>query len=266
MKKVYPQFYGTIKHVNGHNKFKLDNPSYWEKYLDNTLKEDQRITLVLKPYYKPRTTGSDKDKEDGKGNQNGYYWAVVLPLLAEHFGLELWQMHEEVKLYFLPMASKINPNRLIGGSTQNLNRLEWEDLMTRIRTWAQTEYEIAIPLPREVENEDEEEEKTETNTGIVESEKDPINELIELFKPVNPNYERLYPNKNQRAALERMVKKHGREMVENTIRFLEKSNASKYAPKITTPYVLEAKLGDLIAWAKVQKTAQRKVADLGTKQ
>ena len=260
MKKVYPQFYGTIKHVSGHNKFSLDNPTYWEKFLDNTLKVGQRITIVLKPYYKPRTTGSDKDKEDGKGNQNGYYWAVVLPILAEHFGLELWQMHEEVKLYFLPMASKINPNRLIGGSTQNLNRLEWEDLMTRIRTWAQTEYDVTIPLPREVEQPENEED------GIVDDTPDPINPLIELFKAVNPNYERLYPNTNQRAALERMLKKMGKEKLEAIIRFLPESNKYKHAPKITTPYVLEAKLGDLIAWANVQKKAQRKVADLGAKQ
>lgn len=262
MKKVYPQFYGTIKHVDGHNKFKLDNPAYWEKYLDNTLKVDQRITLVLKPYYKPRTTGSEKDKEDGKGNQNGYYWAVVLPLLAEHFGLELWQMHEEVKLYFLPQASKINPNRLIGGSTQNLNRLEWEDLMTRIRTWAQTEYGINIPLPREVENEDEEE---QPNTGIVESEKDPINPLIELFKDVNPSYARLYANKTQRAALERLLKQHGIQKLEAIIKFLPKSNAIKHAPTITTPLELETNLGKLIAWGQKQGNSKRKTVDLGGK-
>lgn len=317
MRKVYPQFYGTIEHIKGHNRFKLDNPSYWEKFLDNSLKVGQRITIALKPYYKPRTTGSIKDKDEGKGNQNGYYWVVVLPILAEEWGLELQEAHKEVMLYFLPKPSKLDPNKLIGGSTTKLNRLEWEDLMERIRTWAATQdTPIKIPLPNEVIDDDEEapimpeapEEEPkqkvyilkkdcpnigkergdyynneyresieellakgtieeETEEAPVEPEKapDPINPLIELFKAVNPSYERLYANKNQRAALERMIKKMGIPELEAIIRFLPNSNAHKHAPKITTPYNLEAKLGDLIAWANVQKKAQRKVADLGKK-
>lgn len=268
MKKVYPQFYGTIEHLKGHNRFKLDNPSYWEKFLDNSLKVGQRITIALKPYYKPRTTGSIKDKDEGKGNQNGYYWVVVLPILAEEWGLELQEAHKEVMLYFLPKPSKLDPNKLIGGSTTKLNRLEWEDLMERIRTWAATQdTPIIIPLPNEVIDDDEEAPIAPAVVEPAEPEKVPdvINPLIELFKAVNPSYERLYANKNQRAALERMIKKMGIEKVEAIIKFLPTSNAHKHAPKITTPYNLEAKLGDLLAWANVQKKAQRKTADLGAK-
>ena len=68
MKKVYPQFYGTIKEVGGHNKFSLDNPTYWEKFLDNTLKVGQRITIVLKPYYKPRTSSIVTGKQIGRAH------------------------------------------------------------------------------------------------------------------------------------------------------------------------------------------------------
>lgn len=80
-----------------------------------------------------------------------------------------------------------------------------------------------------------------------------INDLIDLFKEVNPSFERLFRNTTQRAALERLVKKHGRDLIERAIRFLSVSNGQPYAPTITTPVVLEAKLGDLIAWGKKQK-------------
>lgn len=89
-----------------------------------------------------------------------------------------------------------------------------------------------------------------------------INELLEGFKTVNPSYSRLYAMKTQRDALGRLIKQHGVEKIKNIIGYLPKSNANKFAPKITTPYVLEAKLGDLIAWANAQKADNRKVADL----
>lgn len=266
MKKVYPQFYGVIENVSGHNKFKLDNAKYWQTYLDNSLKPKQRITIALKPYYKPRTTGSIKDKDEGKGNQNGYYWVVVLPILAAEWGLELQEAHKEVTLYFLPKPSKLDPNKLIGGSTQNLNRVEWEDLMERIRVWAATQDSpIIIPLPNEVIDDDVEAPIVEEETPEEEKLPDPINPLIEIFKEVNPSYERLYANKNQRAAIERMIKKMGIEKLEAIIKFLPKSNSYKHAPKITTPYVLEAKLGDLLAWVNVQKNNKPKVGDLRKK-
>jgi len=77
-----------------------------------------------------------------------------------------------------------------------------------------------------------------------------LNLLIERFKKVNPSYERLFSNKTQRAALERMVKKHGKEKVENMIDYLPKIFGKPYAPVIFTPYQLENKLGQLISFIK----------------
>jgi len=270
MKKSYPKFYGRIVFYEGHNKFVPDNNDYYRKYMDNNTKPKQRYTFALLPYRKPRTTGSDANLAEGKGNQNGYYWHVVIPILAEHFGLELWQMHDELRLKFLPTVSKIDPNKIMGGSTKNLDRVQWEDLMERIRIWAITDdtINIKIPLPNEVVTDDEEDhDKPEDDEDVDDEVKivDPINPLIELFKEVNPNYERLYANKNQRAAIDRMLKKMGQAQLEKIIKYLPTSNSNKFAPKITTPYILEAKLGDLIAWANTQKKAQHKVANLGKK-
>ncbi len=79
---------------------------------------------------------------------------------------------------------------------------------------------------------------------------DPINDLIKLFEPVNPNYERIFPNKSQREALARMVKKHGEDKICRSIKFAVDSYGKQYAPQITTPLQLEQKLGSLIAYAK----------------
>ena len=74
-----------------------------------------------------------------------------------------------------------------------------------------------------------------------------INDLIDLFKKVNPSYQRLFGNKTQRSALERLVKQHGQEKIEWAIKVLSKTNKMKYFPTICTPLDLENKLGTLIA-------------------
>lgn len=76
------------------------------------------------------------------------------------------------------------------------------------------------------------------------------NELISYFKDINPNYERLYPNKSQRKSLDRMVDKHGYEKVKKSILYTVEVFGKKYAPQITTPMQLEEKMGSLIAFAK----------------
>lgn len=73
-----------------------------------------------------------------------------------------------------------------------------------------------------------------------------INQLIEKFKPINPSYKRLYPNKSQRSALERMIKEHGFEKLSGLIEVLPEILIKDYAPRITTPITLENKLGDLM--------------------
>jgi len=77
-----------------------------------------------------------------------------------------------------------------------------------------------------------------------------INLLIGLFKAVNPSYERLYSNKTQRGALERLVKKFGADEIQRAIGMLPETNAERYAPQITTPYQLEKKLGALLLFLK----------------
>lgn len=86
-----------------------------------------------------------------------------------------------------------------------------------------------------------------------------IVEVIENFKDVNPSYERLFPNKNQRSAAERLLKKYGREKVLGMVKSLESITSQKYAPKITTPIELERDLGKLVAFYKQNETKKKLV-------
>lgn len=92
----------------------------------------------------------------------------------------------------------------------------------------------------------------------MELEKNNINKFIALFEPVNPTFERLFANKTQRGAMERLIKKFGEEKMENTIKALPNIIWTMYAPKITTPLELERDLGKLIAFYKQQ---QSKISD-----
>ncbi|MFA6314948.1 MAG: hypothetical protein WC648_01080 [Candidatus Paceibacterota bacterium] len=81
-----------------------------------------------------------------------------------------------------------------------------------------------------------------------------VNDCISLFEPINPTFERLYSNKSQRSAMDRLLKKFGGEKMIATLRELPKLINKPYAPTITTPIQLESKLGSLISFYYKQKS------------
>jgi len=89
-----------------------------------------------------------------------------------------------------------------------------------------------------------------------------INEIIDLFKNINPSYQKFFGNKTQRSAVERLLKKLGREKLEQAISLLPKTNQEKYAPTITTPLQLEDKLAGLIAFVQKEKNNKNTIAIL----
>lgn len=72
-----------------------------------------------------------------------------------------------------------------------------------------------------------------------------IAEIIYLFKElgINPMVSKLYGNKTQREAVERLLKEFGRNKLEEFIKALPIINAKPYWPKSTTPCQLEDNLG-----------------------
>lgn len=77
-----------------------------------------------------------------------------------------------------------------------------------------------------------------------------INDIICLFKEINPSYIQLLKRKVQRDAISRLVKVLGREKLEVAIKYAEKSNTMPFSPVITTPIQLEEKLGALRAFVQ----------------
>lgn len=80
-----------------------------------------------------------------------------------------------------------------------------------------------------------------------------FNDLMDYFKIVNPAYYKLFGNKTQREALDRLVKNFGYEKIKSVIKALPQVNSIKYAPIATTPLELENKLGKIIAFMAQQK-------------
>ena len=83
-----------------------------------------------------------------------------------------------------------------------------------------------------------------------------INEVLDLFKIVNPNFEALYKNRTQRKALGELLKKWGRDKIERSIKAASGTNGKPYAPTITTPLQLRDKLGQLIAFWEKDKNSK----------
>ena len=95
-----------------------------------------------------------KHKNKRTLDQNAYYFGVVIPILSKYFGYEPEEMHEELKLKFNPIKSKLNPDKIIGGSTRKMSTTEFfgNDLsyVERIRRWAAVEFKINIPDPEKI--------------------------------------------------------------------------------------------------------------------
>jgi hypothetical protein len=109
----------------------------------STLK-DGPIDFSFKEHRKNRTSP-----------QNSYYFGVVLVILADFFGYEVEEMHDELKLKHNPVPSKFVPNIMVGGSTAKMTTEEFfsneTSYVNRIRRWAAVEYGVNIPDPTKIE-------------------------------------------------------------------------------------------------------------------
>lgn len=110
----------------------------------STFKNGDHVDIIIRKHRDKRTD-----------EQNKYYWGVVILILSNHFGYDPEEMHEELKLMFNPVQSKIDPSRKIGGSTTKMNTVEFyhdqDSYIEKIRRWAATEYGVFIPDPKKVE-------------------------------------------------------------------------------------------------------------------
>jgi len=141
MKQIVPIFEGDIVD----QKLKLQDHvkaaiSRWLR----TFKTGAHVDIIIRKHRSKRTD-----------EQNRYYWGVVIPILADHFGYDPEEMHEELKIMFNPIQSKIDPSRVIGGSTTKMDTKEFmaddDSYIERICRWGATEYGIYIPPPKKAD-------------------------------------------------------------------------------------------------------------------
>jgi len=141
MKQPIPRFYGKI------NKGKLDIVDHEREAIKRwcrTFKEGTKVDITIRKHSSKRTS-----------LQNSYYWGVVIPILSDYFGHDNPEdMHEDLKLKFNPSESKIEPGKIIGGTTTKMSTIEFmvaeDSYIERICRWASMEYQIYIPPPKKV--------------------------------------------------------------------------------------------------------------------
>ncbi len=127
-----------IRVINGKARF-LNLPIFKK---DLQQYEGLEAFLIIKPY-----------KDNRSENQNRYYWGVVIKMLTEELGYLPEEMHEVLKQKFLISRTvKVgNTEYSIPDSSSTLNTTEFEDYLSKIRTWASQELELLIPLPNDIE-------------------------------------------------------------------------------------------------------------------
>lgn len=87
-------------------------------------------------------------------NQNGYYWSVVVPMIADAMGEDDPKaVHEWLKAHFNYEVKSIGEKRVavkVPRSTSDLNTSDFEVYLEKIRRWASEFFPLYIPLPNEV--------------------------------------------------------------------------------------------------------------------
>jgi hypothetical protein len=102
----------------------------------------------------PRCGYSPSGKERS-GNQNRYYWGVIIELLHEYNGDEKDKWHNRLKNQFLKEIHfvKGKEGKIIemqeDKSTTELDTKEFEEFLSQIRIWASSELGVWIPEPHE---------------------------------------------------------------------------------------------------------------------
>lgn len=86
------------------------------------------------------------------------------------------------------------------------------------------------------------------------------NEVIYLFRGLNPSYEELYKRKPQHIAAENLIALHGFEKIMKVIEFVDSRRSDQFCPTITTPSQLEQK------WAALEKYALGLKGNIRSKQ
>lgn len=108
--------------------------------------DGKKIVLELKVRRKIRSTG----KITEKGNQNGYFYGVMLPIIAEWMGCFPEEAKAAVEVQFCRIGG--TDRFPIVKPIKKHNTLEFEELMEKIRIFFLTEFNVNIPTVEDYYN------------------------------------------------------------------------------------------------------------------
>jgi hypothetical protein len=131
-----PLFDGSVKE----GKLLLDKGPKFREYLFSL--NGKRVQVTVEKLKNSRTL-----------QQNKYYWAVVVKLIAQHTGHDPEQIHELLKQKFSPrwhFMEVMIDNPGIPTYTTRLDTLEFVEYTEKCRMWANEFLGLEIPLPGEV--------------------------------------------------------------------------------------------------------------------
>ena len=145
---ITPKFFGKIE--KGRFNFNTIDQKFYNEYISK-FKDKQEMELIVKKKYKKRTTG----KGDEDTNFNGYYWGIIIEMVAEEIGeIDKEAVHKWIQT---KINSKMMPNGdIVSGETKQMTGGEFSEMCGRARIWAGTPMNVCvmgmnIPEPNECE-------------------------------------------------------------------------------------------------------------------
>ena len=118
------------------------------------------------------------------------------------------------------------------------------------------------PLPTKSKLESKLESKSNSNSSTEHSSDEnlkQVNNLIDIFKVINPSFGLFYKRPPQRAACERLLKLHDLEWWGRFMpAYMKEMESSRFFPKATSPIRMEEKIGDIELYGKNKNKLQDK--------
>lgn len=124
-------------------KLKIDEPEKFSMWLNQFI--GKRVEVIVRKKIKKRTTG----KIDELGNQNGWYYGVILPICSQELGYSIPAMHEIFTQEFAPFTFQQFNNKSIPIKirTSQMNTMQFTQYIEDIRI-KMGEMGITIPDPK----------------------------------------------------------------------------------------------------------------------
>lgn len=147
--KIVPRFWFVIEHDG---KLKMTSTAEYTRYKNSILKPGDHGFITIQKRTRIRSTGAPGED----GNQNGYYWGVILPMLVEECAPDLTAeyFHEICRGMFagtMEVSSTRIGSHRIPRSTSTMTPAEFSDYIEKIRAFFGAEYGIVFPDPINVE-------------------------------------------------------------------------------------------------------------------